>query len=376
MEFKIDHSILKKAITEVSHAVSSKTAIPILTGIKIEAKLDRLIVTGSNSDFIIERIVPVENNEVARLDIIETGSVVLSAKYLTEIIKKLPKDIYFKADENQTVIIQSGEIVTKMSGLNQAEYPSLPDNNANTIVTITSNDLIDMLKQTVFAASNHETNPVLTGVNFSFQQGLLTCIATNSHRLSLKRKKVNTNVNESFIVPSSSVSELIKLFGTYTTDIVIIATNTTIVCKSDTLSFYSRLIEGNYPNISGLISQQPNTIVTMNTKQLLEGIDRATVFASEWRNNNIKFEIDENQKLVISSRHSEMGQIKEKQYMKDISGEEELSVTINGSFMIEALKAIKTNEVQLCFNGSMRPILIHPIGDDTHVQLISPVRTY
>ncbi|WP_047986295.1 DNA polymerase III subunit beta [Ornithinibacillus californiensis] len=376
MEFKINNNYLKKAIAEVSSVVSLKTALPILTGIKIVAKTDRLTLIGSNTDFVIERTIPIANDELTRLEILKTGSIVLSAKYLSEIIKKLPNDIHVKADDNQTVTIQSEGIVTKMNGLHTTEYPSLPTVNSNNVVTLSSKDLIEIIKQTLFAASKQETNPVLTGVSFSFKTNLLTCVASNSHRLSLKKHEVKSDLNESFIVPSSSLTELIKLFGTYTTEIDIFATKTNIVFKSDKISFYSRLIEGNYPSVSGLVSQQANTIITLDTKQLLEGIERASVFASEWRNNNIRLEINDNSKIVISSKSSEMGQIKEEQYIKDISGEEELSVTINGNFMIEALKVIKENEVKLCFNGSMRPILIFPIGDESHVQLISPVRTY
>ncbi|WP_330949561.1 DNA polymerase III subunit beta [Virgibacillus sp. MG-45] len=376
MEFKINNDYFKKAVLEVRNAVSSKTTIPILTGMKIDAKPDSLTLTGSNSDFVIERTISIVNDGLSRLEILETGSIVLSAKYLNEIIKKLPNDIHFKVDENQLATIKSKEIITKMNGIDVTEYPSLPNIDLHNIVTINSNDLIGIIKQTIFAASKYETNPVLTGVSFSFQKELLTCIATNSHRLSLKRLKIKSDLIGSFIVPSSSLNELLKLFGSYTTEIDIFATKTNIVFKSENISFYSRLIEGNYPSISGLFSQQPSTIVTLDTKQLLEGIDRASVFANEWRNNNINFQIDDTSKIIISSMSSEMGEIREKQYIKNISGDEELNVTLDGNFMMEALKIIKENEVNLCFNGSIRPILIEPIGNDSHLQLISPVRTY
>lgn len=300
----------------------------------------------------------------------------VSAKYLNEIIRKLPNDIHFKANENQTVIIQSEEIITKLNRLDATEYPSLPVVNLSKNISITSADLIDIIKQTSFATSKHETRPVLTGVNFSFQKDLLTCVATDSQRLSLKKLKIKSDLNGSFIVPTTSLTEFVKLFGSYKTEIDIFATQTNIVFKSEIISLYSRLIDGNYPNISELISQQSSTIVTLDTKQLLEGMGRANVFANEWRNNNIKFHIEDRSKMKISSKSSEMGRIEETQYFKNISGDNELSVTLDGDFMMEALKAIKENEVSLCFNGSMRPVLILPLRNESHLQLISPVRTY
>ncbi|MFD1738710.1 DNA polymerase III subunit beta [Bacillus salitolerans] len=376
MEFNIKNDYFNKAISEVSKSVSTRTTLPILTGIKIIADTDGLTLIGSNSDIIIERILPKSNDGENMLEVLKTGSVVISAKYLSEIIKKLPNDIYLKVNDNQSVVIQSEEIVTKLNGINGEEYPSLPKVNLSSNFKIKSDDLIDIIKQTVFAASKSESKPILTGVNFSFQEELLTCVATNSHRLALKKYNIKSNLNGSFIVPSSSLIEFSRLFGSCTTEIDIYATETNIVFKSNTISLYSRLIEGVYPNISALIPEQSNTIITLDTTQLLKGIDRASLFASEWRNNNINLQIIDKSRLKISSKSSEMGQIEEVQYIKGISGVDELDISLDGNFMMDALKAIKEDEVKLCFNGSMRPILVIPEGNEQQLQLISPVRSY
>ncbi|WP_010649787.1 DNA polymerase III subunit beta [Oceanobacillus massiliensis] len=376
MEFKINNDYFNKAISDVSKAVSSKTPHPILTGIKIVAKADSLTLIGSNSDIVIEREIPKASEGLNILEVYETGSVVISAKYLCEIIKKLPNDIYIKVNENQSMTIQSEEIVTKLNGLNAKEYPKLPEFKLSNSIRIASDVLLDIIKQTVFAASKSETRPVLTGVNFYFQKDLLTCVATNSQRLSLVDHKIQSNLNGSFIVPSTSLIEFLKLINSYTKEIDIFVTETNILFKSNTISLYSRLIEGSYPNISGLIPRKSSTMVTLDTKQLLKGIERACIFASEWRNNNINFQIEDKSKIKISSKSSDVGQVEEIQYIKSISGEADLNVSIDGNFMMDALKTIKEGEVSLSFNGSMRPILIVPFGNDSHLQLISPVRSY
>jgi DNA polymerase III subunit beta len=375
MEFKISNVEFAKAVSEVSNVVSNKTTQPILAGIKLIAKADCLILIGSNSDIVIERKIPIDSEGLNGCKVYKTGSIVISAKYLNEIIKKLPNEIHLKVTENQSVIIQSEDIITKLNGFNSTEYPSLPYVNFSNNIRIASDALIDIIKQTVFASSQNESRPVLTGVNFSFEKNSLTCAATNSQRLSLKRHKLNSNINGSFIVPNTALIELVKLFGDCATEIDIFTADNHIVFKSNTKSLYSRLIEGNYPNISGLIPQQSSTTVTLDTKRLLKGIDRASIFASEWRNNNIKFQVSEKSKVKISSLSSEMGQIEEIQDIKNISGDEELNITLDGKFMIDALKAIKEDEVSICFNGSMSPILIMPVGNPSHLQLISPVRS-
>ncbi|WP_042143043.1 DNA polymerase III subunit beta [Paucisalibacillus sp. EB02] len=371
MEFIINNHEFKKAVSEVSRAISYKNNLPILAGIKIEAKSDQLILIGSNSDITIVKTIPVSEE----LSIEQIGSVVVSAKYLGEIIKKLPSPIHFKASGKQSVRIQSEEITTKLNGFHVEEYPSLPEVKSGGTINISSEELLSTIRQTVFAASKTGTKPALTGVNFLFQGNLLTCIATNSQRLSLRKLHINSDVNGSFIVPSYTLTELVKLFGGKSREVAIITTNSYIVFKTSTASLYSKLIDGNYPNVSSLLSQNFRTEIRLSTKQLLQGIERASVFASDMKNNNITLQIKDEFTIMISSGTSEFGQIEEKQSIMDITNQKELSITFDGNFMVEALQAIEENEVRLCLNGSLRPILLAPVGNDSHLQLVSPVRT-
>lgn len=376
MEFKINNNYFKKAILEVSRVVSSRTPLPILSGINIIANNDSLTLVGSNSDIIIERTIPKTEEGIDILEIYKTGSVVISAKYLSEIIKKLPNDIIIKVNENQSVTIRSEEITTKLNGLNIEEYPSLPVMDLSNYFGIPTDDLLVIIKQTVFATSKSDTKPILTGVNFSFQDNFLTCVATNSHRLALKLYSIKSNLNGSYIVPSASLIELSKLLSGQNTFVDIFISKTHIVFKSTGISFYSRLIDGSYPNTVGLIPKESKTVITMDTKQLLNGIDRASLFASEWRNNNINLQIIGKSKVRISSKSSEIGQIEELQTIKNITGDEELNVTLDGNYVMAALKVIKEDDVSISFNGPMKPILIHPFGNESQLHLISPVRSY
>lgn len=376
MKFRINKEYFHKAISEVSKAVSSKTPFPILSGIKLIAKNDSITLIGSNSDIIIEKMIPNIIDGVKILDVYKPGNSVISATYLSEIVKKLPNEIDLEVNEKQIVSIQSDEIITKLSGFNSEEYPKLPMFNKSNRVSISSHELIEMINQTVFAASKNETRPVLTGVNFSFQQGELSCVATNSHRLALRILRIESEAIGSYNVPSTSLIEVTKLFGGGTTTIEIFLTESYIVFKSNSTTLYSRLIEGNYPNITGLFPKEFKTTVTIDTKQFLKGIDRACLFAKEWKNNNVNIEIKDGLKIRIFSSSTEIGMLEETQSSKTIRGEKELSISLDGSFLMDALKVIKEEEVSLAFSGSMRPILIQPIGNNDQLHLISPVRSY
>ncbi|KSU63129.1 DNA polymerase III subunit beta [[Bacillus] enclensis] len=376
MELSINSECFHKAISEVSKAVSLKTPFPILTGIKITAEEDALVLIGSNSDLIIEKKIPLTIDGARVLEVKQTGSVVVTAKYISEIVKKLPGDIHVKADGKQLITLQSGEIITSLKGFPSEEYPNMPVIDESSPIRIPSTELLEMIKQTAFAVAKNESRPVLTGVNLFFKENHLTCAATNSHRLALRELKIDSNIRGSFIIPSTSINELVKLIPGETEIIHIFLSDSYIVFKTADSSLFSRLIEGNYPNVSALIPKDSKTVITLDTKQFLKGIDRACLFASEWKNNNVHLEIINGSRLKISSTSSEIGRIEETQPFKNIEGGSELSISLDANFMIDSLKAIKEEEINVSFGGSMKPILIEPVGNPSCLHLISPVRSY
>lgn len=376
MEFLVDSEYFNRAIADVSKAVSQKTPFSILSGIKIIANSESLIVIGSNDDIIIEQVIPMEIDGGQVLEVKEAGSVVLSAKYLSELVRKLPGKIHLTVNEKQIATLKADEIVTTLNGFHAEEYPRLPQMEETTHIRMQSTDLIEMINQIAFAVSKSEARAVLTGVHMLFEETKLTCIATNSHRLAWRELTIDSDVRGAFVVPSKSLLELTKLIQKTTGIISIFVADRYIVFKTNLTTLYSRLIEGNYPNVAGLFSKNARAMITVNTKQLLKGVDRACLFASEWKNNNLHIEIKDGSKLKITSNSSEIGKIEETQTINKFAGETELIISLDGSFLIEALKAIKEEEIKISFGGPMRPILMEPVGNNSYMHLISPVRSY
>lgn len=376
LNFKIDKDCFNNAILDVSKAVSTKTLLPVLSGIKIVVNSDNLILSGSNSEIAIERVIPLILHNKNVLEVFETGSVVLSAKHLSEIVKKLPSDIHIKMQEKQLVIIQSEEIIIHLNGFSTKEYPTLPDIDLSKHISIPSNKLLEIIEQTIFAVSKNMSRPVLTGVNITLSANEISFIATNSQRLASIKYSLVSDFEESFIISETSLREFSKLIKNEVHMITIYFSEQYIVFKSDNLTLFSSLIEASYPNTSRLFPKDAKTILTLNTKQLLQGIDRACLFASEWRNNNVHLEIQNGNKIKISSYSSEIGLIEETQPIKEITGEINSKISLDASFLMDALKAIKEEEIRMSYSGSMGPVLIEPINNPSYIQLISQVRTY
>ncbi|WP_404356901.1 DNA polymerase III subunit beta [Cytobacillus firmus] len=378
MRFIIQRDQLVQSVQDVMKAVTSRTTIPILTGIKIVASEEGVTLTGSDSDISIESFIPKEEDGNEIVEIKQPGAIVLQAKFFSEIVKKLPTDsVEISVENHLQTVIRSGKSEFNLNGLDAEEYPHLPQIEEEKMFKIPTDLLKAMVRQTVFAVSTSETRPILTGVNWKVENGTLTCIATDSHRLALRRAQIETTASETYnvVIPGKSLSELSKILDDNNDLIDIVITENQVLFKAEHLLFFSRLLEGNYPDTSRLIPSDSKTDVVVNTKEFLQAIDRASLLAKEGRNNVVKLSTIDGGVIEISSNTPEVGKVVEEVQSKSVEGEE-LKISFSAKFMMDALKALEGSEITISFTGAMRPFIIKPLNDESILQLILPVRTY
>ncbi|AXK18634.1 DNA polymerase III subunit beta [Bacillus sp. COPE52] len=376
MEFIVNHKHITQALSEVSKAISTKVLIPILSGIKITADQSGITLIASNSNVFIKKFIPNSIEEEQIATILQAGSIVVPAKYFIEIIKKMPSDIVIKSKNEQIITIQSEEITLNLNGLPANEFPNVPLIEDHAEIQVETEQLIEVFKQTVFAVAKNESRPVLTGVHIELDHNKLVCAATDSHRLAIRETLISSDAKANCIVPSATISELLKLMNSHTEFVYIYLSDSHVIFTFGTTTLYSRLIEGKYPNISNLIPNEFQTVINVERKKILQGVDRSSLLASEWANNNVNLEIINESTIKISSNASQIGKIAETQQVDAIQGEKQLNISFDGRFMVDALRAITEEMVTLSFGGSMRPILIEAGEQTAAVHLISPVRAY
>jgi len=377
MKFIIQKDYLVQSVQDVMKAITSRTTIPILTGIKIVATAEGVTLTGSDSDISIESFIPKEENDIEIVEVQRAGSIVLQAKFFSEIVKKLPTNqVEIEVEQLQTVI-RSGKSEFNLNGLDSEEYPHLPELSEQNVLKIPTDILKNIIKQTVFAVSTSETRPVLTGVNWKIENNNLICIATDSHRLALRKAKINSNEEQTYniVIPGKSLNELNRILDDDNETVEIVVTENQILFKTKHILFFSRLLEGNYPDTNRLIPTESKTDIIVNAKEFLQAIDRASLLAREGRNNVVKFSTLNENVIEISSFTPEIGKVVEELISESIGGEE-LKISFSAKYMMDALKALEGTEIKISFTGAMRPFVIHPINDDAILQLILPVRTY
>lgn len=376
MEFIVNHKHFTQALSEVSKAISTKAIIPILSGIKITANQSGITLIASNSNIFIEKFIPSSMDDEQITTTLQAGTIVVPAKYFIEIIKKMPSDIVIKSKNEQTITIQSEEITLNLNGFPASEFPNVPQIDDHAEIQIETKQLIDAFKQTVFAVAKNESRPVLTGVHIELDYNKLICAATDSHRLAIRETLISTNMKANCIVPSATINELLKLMNSNLEFVSIYLSESHIIFTFGTTTLYSRLIEGKYPNISSLIPNKFQTVINVDRQRMLQGVDRSSLLASEWANNNVNLEIVNESTIKVSSNASQIGKIYETQQVDAIHGEKQLHISFDGRFMLDALRAIKEKTVTLSFSGSMRPILIEAGTQSAAIHLISPVRAY
>ncbi|APB30368.1 DNA polymerase III subunit beta [Vagococcus teuberi] len=375
MKVTLNRSAFLEELATVQRAISGKTTIPILTGVKLTITESGLTLTGSNADISIETFLNV-NNEKANMLIESTGSIVIQARFFNEIIKKLPEQtLTLELIENNQVIITSGKALFNVNGLNAESYPQLPIVDDKTSFKLPARVLNKLISETVFAVSSQESKPILTGVHLTLNNSQLLAVATDSHRLSQRKIELD-NVNQVFdvVIPGKSLLELSRSFKDEEELVDISIMDNQILFRTETMNFYSRLLEGNYPDTNRLIPTSFNTEINFNVSNLLSAIDRASLLSHEGRNNIVKLSID-SENVTIYGNSPEIGNVEEKLSYLEVEGEP-IVISFNPDYMKASLKSFGDIDITIRFISPIRPFTLQPKdGDIEFIQLITPVRT-
>lgn len=378
MKFTVHRTAFIQYLNDVQRAISSKAALEILSGIKLDLSEDGLTITGSNSDISIETVISIAD-EKAALNIEKTGSVVLPARFFNEIVKKLPEDsLSVEVNDRFQATIRSGSAEFIINGLDPDDYPHLPEIDSREQLTLPGDVLKQVINQTVIAASKQETRPILTGIHLAIKAGQLLAVATDSHRLSQRKLTLNGDsaADYDIIVPAQSMNELAKMLGDLSEDIEIQISENQILFILGNTSFYSRLLEGNYPDTERLIPQNSTTTLEINAPAFLRAIERASLLSHEGRNNVVKLSMKSGTaQATLYSNSPEVGNVEEELTFNKLEGND-LDISFNPDYMKDALRSFGQSEVTLNFTMPLRPFTLVPSeAQGEFIQLITPVRT-
>lgn len=331
---------------------------------------------GSNGQISIENFISIKN-ENAGLLVTSSGSILLEATFFINVVSSLPDiTLDFKEIDQKQIVLTSGKSEITLKGKDADQYPRIQEISASNPLVLETSILKNIINETAFAASTQESRPILTGVHFVLTENKnLKTVATDSHRMSQKQIILEKNGdNFDVVIPSRSLREFSAVFTDDIETVEIYFTNNQLLFRSENISFYTRLLEGNYPDTDRLIPTDFNNIITFDTNNLRYAMERARLLSNATQNGTVKLEIING---VVSAHVNspEVGRVNEEIDTESISGQD-LTISFNPTYLIDSLKAIDSEKVTISFISAVRPFTLVP-NDDTEnfIQLITPVRT-
>lgn len=370
MKFIVKKEILLESLNNTARAISTKNLIPILTGIKFDLKEEGLYLYASDTDVSIRSFI--SKDKLTSIE--ELGSIVIGGKYIVEIIRKLPNiDISIEVIDGFKLIISTDNTEFNLNGINPNEYPNLDLDETKEPIIIKNSVFKDIINQTVFATSQSETRPLLTGINFRINGNNLEVLATDSYRLA--RKMVEIDVIQendiNIVIPGKNLVELTKMLDDDNATLEIHIFSNKVLFKYKNIVFLSRLLSGTYPTTSNIIPNDFKIELECSFDDLFNMIDRASLLTSDREKNTIKLSLNKNE-LMISSNSPEIGRVEEK---IAIVSDKEINISFSSKFMLDAIKSFNKDKIILCMNNDSSPIVIKNSEDNSLVQLVLPIKT-
>lgn len=365
MKFSCEKSTLLDAVNISSRAVSGKSSIALLEGLLLRAG-DRLTLTGYDLSLGIRTSIDA--------DVVDPGEVVLGARILGDIIRKLPDDvIYIETDEKLLTTIKCGRAVFNLIASPADDFPQLPEVSQESSIALPEHTLKSMIAQTIFAVSDNESKPIHTGELFEAEGDRLNIAAVDGYRVSVRREKMENPVEEpmKFVVPGSALREIERILSDEDAPIAIYPDEKHILFSIGDTQLITRLIEGEFLNYRAAIPAESDHSILADTRELITSVERVSLIISEKLKNPVRLDF-QGDVLKLSCITAIGKSYDECAYEGAI---ENLEIGFNNRYLLDALRAAnEEKQVVLSLKGALNPLVITPPEGDKFTYLVLPVR--
>ncbi len=364
MIFSVERAKLLEAVSKLQSVVGSKTSMPVLEGILISCEQGKITLVSYNLEMGMKKEI------YAKCE--QEGDIVINARLLAEILRKMNGlQVEISADEKLNCNIKCGEATFDIMGMAATDFPEMPSVSEGTSFEIEGKLLNQLKKGTSFAAALTEgAKPILTGINISLFDSFIQFVAIDGYRLAIKKEPVNINKELEFTVTSKAITEAVKLIEDENENVEINVGDRLITFNINGYSFISRLLEGDFVNYQKTLPQDHKQSVTVNTRSLINTIERVSLLINESFTTPVRCYF--NELNVVFTCATAMGRATET-FNTKLEGEN-FEIGLNSHYLLDALKAIEDEEIRILFNGPNAGVLITPIDSDNFKYMIMPMR--
>lgn len=367
MKFSCEKALLQTAITTTSRAAASKSSIPALEGILVNAGTE-LCLTGYNLETGIRTVVPAQ--------IGEPGSLVLSARLFGDIVRRLPDDMVHFSSKGLTVHIQCGVSEFNIQAIDPEEFPELPAVEPRNALELSQSTLADMINRTLFAVSDNESRPILTGSLFEVTGDVLAVVSVDGQRLAIRREKLENKprMDFSFVVPGAALSEVRGICSDVEETAFITTGARHIMFKAGTTMLVTRRLEGEFLDYRQSVNRKSTVDLGADVRRLMASIDRVSLIISEKFKSPLRCVVSDG--VIFLSTHTAIGDASDQ---CPVEGDgQDLKIGFNNRLMMDALKAIPDERVELKMSTPSSPCIMVPEnseeGNEPYLFMVLPVR--
>lgn len=359
------------ALNLISRIVSTRTTLPVLGNILIEASKGKLVFSATDLE------IAVSAESAGKVD--EEGKITIPARLLIDFVVNNNDENISLSLKDLTLTLKSTKYQANIKGISSEEFPTIPVPPKEKFCSLKSEDLLDALRKVVMATANDETRPVLAGVYMKFDGKFLTMAATDSYRLAEKKLEISeVSEKKDIIIPARAMNELLRILsGEKSESVDMIVDENQVFFLIGSVQIVSRLIEGSFPPYEQIIPKEEKISVKCNLSETLSALKMSAIFAKDIAN-NIKFKIDpspkgaEAGKLLISSTAKEIGDTTS-EVKADIKGEG-IEIAFNARYLLDVLNILPGDEVNMTFNDDASPCIIRTEKDKSYTYLVMPLK--
>lgn len=365
LNFKCEKSKLVEALSNVQKAVSQKSTIAALEGVLITAEDSGYVeFCGYNAELGIRTTLPAT--------VKKAGKAVLSARFFTEIVRKLPSDLAeLTISDNLTAKITGGQSNFELISLDASEFPSLPEIENARCFELPSAVVKSMIRQTVFAVSELDTNPIHTGTLFEIKNKTISLVSVDGYRLALRQESIKEDLELSFVVPGKTLKEVMHLLPDSDEPVKISAGMRHIGFYIGGYSVISRLLEGEFIDYKATVPEKSKYKLSVNTQDFIDSIERVSLLITDRLKSPVRCLLSKS--CVHISCITSIGKANDEIPVKS-NIDEEFEIAFNNKYMTDALRNTDCDEIELHLNGPLSPIKIVPKKSNSFLFLVLPVR--
>ena len=337
MNLTIDRDVLIENLNTISRGLPTKTPNPLLMGIKLYVTESDLFMRSSNSDISVE-----VNINHPSLEIKETGEAVVPGRFFIDIIRKINSrkiNLFLSEDNILFIKVDRGEYQLKV--MNPVDYPKMDYVPQDNPLELDSDKLKEIIRTTSFAAAQSEKRPILTGVNFKNQNGKLVVSATDSFRLAEKIINIDEYPEFNIIVPSKSLDELYKSIDNFDGKIKFYFSSNKLLAVFKNVCFQTRLLEGNFPNTSNLISSTYPFVLRFNKDELVNVVESVSLLSPRDKDRDreitysiIKLTLNRDRIIEFSTQNQAIGGVNLQVIPTDVIANEPITIGFSSGFLL------------------------------------------